>query len=173
MAPKKLFSTLLLVFISGASLAQVAGVTPLTITSLTSGNDVGRWTDTFDGEEPIGENYVYADLTVQNVWQIGDIYTPLSGVKIIHTKDADKNTTGASTISFTTNKRAQVCVWHLDAITTKPSWLATEGYTDFGHDITLPGGTASGYCAIKAAGALTLGGNTSDGSSACQHPTAR
>jgi len=161
---RKLLITLGLLALTLTATAQVSGVRPLSITSVTSGNTVGRWTEAYDGEEPIGENFVYADVTVSNVWQIGDAFAPLDGVRIIHTKDADKGSTAATTVQFTTDLISQICVWHADSITTKGGWLATGGYTDSGHDITLPGGfIASGFCTTKAAGVITLGGNTTDG----------
>ena len=150
-----------LLLVSLVANAQVAPAVPLNITGLTAGNEVTDWesslgSDSEDDPEPETSNYIYTDRTGTNVFFDGDIPTGWDGVQFIHTKEADADNASSTLVQFTTDIRAQICVWWPDVVTIE-GWVATAGYVDSGRQTSLPESFASGYCAVKDAGSYDFG----------------
>lgn len=141
--------------------ADIVTVPAVGITGLTAGNNLSILNEAEHNGEIAAGNRIYADL--ENGFDSGVIPSNLIGAKLIRTKDTDRGSTAADTISFTLNSDAQVCIWHSDDIA-NPAWIASDGYTDSSYDIgpILISSLMSGYCDTKT-GAVSLDGNTTDG----------
>lgn len=159
----------------------LVGETKLTITGITSGNVEGRFIDDYRTEQeldPMPGNRIYADTSDsydasviptdyrrQAEWleDRGNPATSRYRCKSIQTQWADRGSTGATTVQFTTNVRAQVTVWHVDSVVGgRPSWI-TSNFADSGTDLDILGEVASGFSSVEDAGEITLGGNTTGG----------
>ena len=143
---------------------SIVGETPVSISGLTSGNELSRLNDAYDNTEPAAGNRIYADLTVN--FEQAKIPSEFQNALFIRTKDADRDSTGAAVVSVTLGSTAFICVWHSDAIATKPTWISSDGYSDHNVDIaattSLIGADFSAYCAEKS-GTVDFDGNTTDG----------
>jgi len=143
---------------------HIAGEVPITISSLTAGNEVSVLNDAQTNNAPSPGNRIYTDITTG--WFDSDtVPSGFDQITMIRTQDSDRGSTGASLIAFTLSAESQVCIWHSAGITSKPSWLASEGYVINNNElgVTSPNfGDFIAYCALQS-GATTLGGNTSDG----------
>jgi len=139
-------------------------VPPVGVTGLTSGNELGIFTDRQDdprNQLHVDEAEIYGADTVPDAFE---------GCLAIYTENADRGDSSASLVTFTPTQPIQACVWHLDDISLKPTWLASEGFTDYGYSLIRGSGasqqTATAYCDTPSNAARTLGGNrhtTDDG----------
>ena len=147
---------LALVLLAGSvAYGQLSRVQDVSLSSVSSGDEVTRWVDletTIEGI-PYAENYAYADATVANRFSSGDIPVDFIGVNIIHTNTTDADTVSATLVTLTTDARAQICVWWPDSAAV-PLWFATDGYLDIDADAQLNAVTYSAFCAVKDLGAL-------------------
>lgn len=150
--------------------AQFSTIAPLSFTSVTSGNEIGVFDDSTDDDDvPVFRNKVYADTS--DIWEPSDYPASFFAAPALHTKYSDRTSTGGSTVvSVTTDRALQVWIWHVDAQTSKPAWLASDGYVDCGEDTNILGLLASGYCQEVAAGTINFKGNCPTGGCAADYP---
>ena len=153
---------LLIALFFGSAHAQFAPENPLTISSLTAGNEFGIFTDDFyedpaNASVPVPNNRIYADTS--DFHDSGDIPEVLKRgrCKAIYTASTDSSSSSATLIVFGVDVVNQVIVWMSDDVAT-PAWLSG-GFSDLTHNIDLLGDVASGWSAEYAAGAtVTLQG---------------
>lgn len=100
---------------------------------------------------------VYIDRT----YTYSSVPNWLKGSTYIKTANDDKDSTGASFMTFEVNQDVTVYVAHDDRIATEPSWLVS--FTDSGADLAISGTTFSIFAKDFMAGTITLGGNEGGG----------
>ena len=142
---------------------NIMGETPVLVSSLTAGNEASTLNDVHVSGLAAPGNRIYADIT--GGFDVDSIPADFVNSVYIRTKHADRATTGASLISLTLSVESQVCVWLSSNLATIAAWVALESYAILNVDISITSilfGEFVAYCANKS-GAITLGGNTSDG----------
>jgi hypothetical protein len=102
---------------------------------------------------------VYIDRT----YTFSSVPILVDGAMYIKTANDDKNSSGASFITFDVNQNVTVYVAHDDRITTKPSWMVS--FSDTGDNLVTTDTTLSIFANDYLAGTITLGGNESGGKS--------
>jgi len=163
---KRLLAVIALIFVCSLNVqAQLTPEEPLLITSITGG-ELGRFTDSHvKAFEPVGQNKIFADRI--NTWYENSLPDEFNHCQSIRTNFSDRGSTATGLVSFTLSREAQVTVWMSDSLVGGvPAWVDTKDYKDNGYSkaiFTDFGGSATGYSAIKAAGAHVLDGATTDG----------
>ena len=141
-----------------ASDTQVAYtfVASLIISNLTVGS--GMPYEVVEGLSNGSVVYIDRDYTCSDVpaFLVGD-------ATYVKTANNDKNSTGASFITFDVNQNVTIYIAHDNRITTKPSWMAS--FTDMGDDLVTTDTSFSLFAKVVSAGTVTLGGNEGGGNS--------